>query len=267
MANPVVARLRIVRRQELSMANPTFQEQIEALIKARTPVDQQAAALADLKPIADAMTRTFQGYATDIEDAKTRLRALEGIKPEEHAKLEATSKQQAADLAALATALDDYKNKYEVANTTLTETQKKLAATNRERALRTAIDTAKLRIAPDSVEQALRDIDARVKQKDDGSFVVPSTIVSKDAAGTEIRTPTEYPIETYLTKEWAATPFAKRVILADFTSGGGAGGSGGRIPTTDGTKKWKEMSYKEQVVLHNTNPTLAAQMQAEATKE
>jgi hypothetical protein len=249
------------------MANPTFQEQIEALIIARLPEDKRAEVLDQLKPINEAMTRTFQNYATDIEATKTRLRALEGIKPEEHAALESLSKQQAADLATLKQLADDYKAKYETANTTLTETQKKLVSTTRDRTLRAALDSAKLRIAPDSIEQVLRDIDSRVIQKDDGSFVVPSVIVSKDAANTEIKTPTEYSIDTFLTKEWAASPFAKRVILADYTSGGGAGGSGGGGPASNGTKKWKEMSYKEQVLFHNANPTLAAQMQAEANKE
>jgi hypothetical protein len=239
----------------------TFQEQLDELISAYVPADKLTEVKEKFAPISSAMTNTFQHYAEDIETAKARLRTLEGIKPEEFARLDTLVKQQADRLMELETSATDYKTKYETSENALRDTKCKLMATTRENAIRKALVDAKLPIAADSLDEVYGSIDRKVVQKPDGSFVVPSVLISKDSANNEIRTPVEHQITDYLTKEWAVTPFAKRVILADDTTGGGANGSGrgGR-----GSKPFSEMSFAEKTVMARDNPVMYKQL---STKE
>lgn len=248
------------------MPEPTFQEQIDALITKFTPADKLADAKAQVTPLLEAMTGVFKNYATDIETAKGRLRALEGIKPEDFSRLETLTKEQKAAIDAKEAELTTLKAQYEAANAKLTETNGKLSATVKEKEIRKALDSCGLRIAADSIDEVYNAIDRRVVQKPDGTFVIPGVLVSKDAAGTEIRTNVERPIAEYITKEWAVTPFAKRVLLADVNTGGGAGGSGA-LAGVNGAKPWGKMTLTEQSAVQRADPAKAAALRAAEPKE
>jgi hypothetical protein len=242
----------------------TFQEQLDDLVSQFVPAEKLPEAKTLLAPLNEALTRTFREYASDIEAAKGRLRKVEGIDPEEFARLETRIKE-------LTTALDDKDvtikelgTKYDAANVALTDTKGKLTATAKESAIRKALSDAKLRIAPEAVEEVFASIDRRVTVKPDGSFVIPSVVTSKDAAGTEIKTPIEYAVADYITKEWAVSPYAKRVLLADVNLGGGRGGID---LGAGGSKPWKDMTLDERTAAYKADPVAAQQqIAAEAAK-
>lgn len=239
----------------------TFQEQLDELVAQFVPADKVEEAKKVLTPLNEALTRTFKGYSDDIEAAKIRLRSVEGVKPEEFAKLEARVKELTDAVSAKDVELNDIKTKYDTANKSLLDTKSKLTTVAKETAIRKALTDAKLRIAPDAMEEVFGSIDRKVVTKDDGSFVIPSVIISKDAAGTEIRTPVEYPVAEYLSKEWAVSPYAKRVLLADFSTGGGAKSAGDGMGS--GSKPWKDMSLDERNAAYKADP-VAAQAQIDA---
>ena len=219
----------------------SFQEQLLALIS-----DDKKK---DAEPIMTAMTKTFQDYATDIAELKTKIRSSEGVKPEEFAKLEQRLKETETTISTSENELKKYKKLYEDTNNKLVETYKRLTETSIEKEVRRAMSVFK--IAPDSVDQVFDLISHTVKVKDDGSFIVGI----KDKEGKD----TELSVKDYMEKTWAVTPFAKRVLLADFSSGGG---SDNQINGHTTGKKWREMTLDEQGKLYKENPTLAQQLAA-----
>jgi hypothetical protein len=238
----------------------TFQEQIAALLmEANVPDDKKASVKAALDPMFEAMTRTFHQYDTDINDLKGKVRATEGIKPEEYAALETKVKELTDELGGKTAAHDKVKKDYDTAVTQLGALKGQLTSATLEKEVRKAMGAFK--IAPDAVDEVYSIITGKVKQKEDGSFVIPHVTKVKDAAGTEVETAIESPVSAYMEKYWATSPFAKRVLLADYSTGGGAGGTKGGPGT--GSKPWKEMSLSEQTAAFKSDP-VAAQAQIDA---
>jgi hypothetical protein len=221
----------------------TFQEQLKALI----PPEKASEA----ESIFSAMTRTFERYDTDITELKQRVRSSEGVKPEDLAKAEARIAELSAQFASTESEYKKTKKLAEEYGTKLAETTQRLTETSIEKEVRKAMSA--FRIVPEAVDPVFDLIRHTVKQKEDGSFIVPH----KDAAGKDL----ESPVGDYMEKIWANTPFAKRVIVADYSTGGGAGGPGSPAA---GSKKWGEMSLGEQSVLFKQNPEVARQLMASA---
>ena len=223
----------------------TFQEQLKALI----PPEKAGEA----ESIFTAMTRTFERYDTDITELKQRVRSSEGVKPEDLAKAEARIAELSAQFA---TTDSEYKKTKKLADeygTRLAETTKKLTETSIEKEVRKAMSA--FRIVPEAVDPVFDLISHNVRVKETGEFVVPF----KTADGKD----TECSVGEYMEKVWSNTPFAKRVIVADYSTGGGAGGPG---TLNAGAKKWGEMSLGEQSVLFKQNPEVARTLMAGATK-
>jgi hypothetical protein len=239
----------------------TFQEQIDALVAKHVPADKLEVVKSELIPLFGAMTRTFQDYDRDINDMKEKVRKVEGIKPEDFARLENVTKEQATTLAQAKADLEKAKTDYTAAVTQLGALKGQLSQTTLEKEVRKAMGNFK--IAPESIEDVYTIMSSKVKMKDDGTFVVPHVIKSKDAANKEIETPAESSVETYMKEQWAVSPSAKRVLLAEFSSGGSAHG-GGRGAGA-GSKPWSKMTLTEQSTFMRTDPEGAKALQAAET--
>lgn len=228
----------------------TFQEQIDDIISKNIPADKQASVKELLIPIFSAMTNTFQRYDADIQAAKEKVRAVEGIKPEAHAELEKRVKEQETALNDLQVKLKKSETDYNNALTKLNEANAKLDGASKENAVRKAMGL--FEIAEESVDDVFTVISSKVVKKDDGTFHIPHVVVSKDAAGKEIKTPTEMSVQEYMTDVWAPSGAAKRVLLAPYSSGGGATGHTEKVRS--GAKPFSKMTLTERSELYRNDP-------------
>ena len=219
----------------------TFQEQLDAMI----PAEKKAEAAV----VFEAMTSTFKRYDADINEMKQRVRSVEGIKPEDHARLEA----RARELEEKSSLTEGEYKKLLKMRDELTaknaELGQKLTATSIEKEVRKAMGA--LKIVPEAVDAVYDLVASKVVVGEDGEF----TVLYKDKDGKELKSS----VGDYLTKEWAVTPLAKRLLVADFSTGGGANGTAGGVSAT---KKWGDMSLGEQSVLFRQNPEIARQLMA-----